>query len=91
MTLYVSDFTMERKIYMSIMATDSRASGISLLKPNCAEKNLGAHDRISSDLAISKHEAPKGVHRLSLPELDTAARSRSARINKVFVLASDGP
>jgi hypothetical protein len=42
------------------MEIDGRSSRFSLLKPN-GQKNMGAHDKISSDPAISRHDLPKGV------------------------------
>jgi hypothetical protein len=45
------------------------------LKPNGQRKNLGAHDRIPPDPAISGHKSPSGVHRQSLPEHTTATGS----------------
>jgi hypothetical protein len=35
------------------------------------QKNMGTHNRIPSDPAISKHELPNGICRWSLPKLDT--------------------
>jgi hypothetical protein len=48
---------------------------------------MGAHDRISSDPAICRHDEPNGVHRWSHPELDTLARSIRTGIKQIFVLA----
>jgi hypothetical protein len=50
-------------------------------------KSIGAHDRISSDPAISEHEVAMGVCRQSLLELDTLAKSMREGIKMIFVLA----
>jgi hypothetical protein len=65
---------------VSIMATDNRALQ-RFLYSQMARKNMGAYDQIPSDPANSRHEAPTGVRRWSLPELDTPSRSMRADIN----------
>jgi hypothetical protein len=60
------------------------------LKPN-GQKNMGAHDRIAPDSAISKHETPNRIHRWSLPELDTPAKSIMAGIKWIFILVQGEP
>jgi hypothetical protein len=45
------------------------------LKSNGQIKNMGAHDRIPPDPAISRHESPSGVRRRSLPKYATATRT----------------
>jgi hypothetical protein len=58
------------KTICPMMAEDSEALCHSLLKPH--DQNMGVHDRITSDPAIYRHQAPKGDRRRSLPELVTA-------------------
>ena len=52
---------------------------------------MGAHDRIPSNPAISRHESPSGVRRRSLPKLDTLARSRYRRQADLRLLAIWNP
>jgi hypothetical protein len=59
------------------------------LKPDGQKKNIAAHERVSSDLAISRHEAPIGVYRWSLQKLDTPARLMRAGINQTLILARE--
>jgi hypothetical protein len=47
---------------------------------------MGAPDRTPSDPAISRHDAPSGVRRRSLPEHDTPTRSIETNIGLIFIL-----
>jgi hypothetical protein len=51
------------------------------------KKSTSAHDRISSDPAISEHEVTMGVCLQSLLELDTLAKSMREGIKTIFVMA----
>ena len=51
---------------------------------------MGAHDRIPSDPAISRHESPNGVCRRSLPKHDRPARSMRIGIRQIFILTRGG-
>jgi hypothetical protein len=53
------------------------------LKANIKIKNMDVHDRIPSNLALSRHEFPSGVRRRSLLEHDTPARSMAAGMRDV--------
>jgi hypothetical protein len=49
-------------------------------------KNMGAHNRISSDPAIFRYDASDGVHMRSLQKLDTPARTKERSIRQIFVI-----
>jgi hypothetical protein len=55
------------------------------LKPNGQIKNTGAHDRIPSNSATSRHEAPNKGRRRSLPEHDTPPRSMVMNYWQIFI------
>ena len=61
------------------------------LKPNGQRKNMGAHDRIPSDPATSRHKSPSGVRRQSLPKRDRPARSMGKGIRQIFILSREKP
>jgi hypothetical protein len=52
---------------------------------------MGAHDRITSDSTVSRHESLEGVCQRSLSELDTPARTRRTSIQLIFVLVQEKP
>jgi hypothetical protein len=74
MTFSPTDFTMERE---SVPHDANSLQSFASIpqKTNVQRKNTGAHDRIPYDTVISKHEASTGVHRQSLLEYDTLAKS----------------
>jgi hypothetical protein len=84
MSFSASRFTMDRKT-CPMMATELHP-----LKPN-GQKKLGCARSNLIHPAVSKHEAPSGVRRWSLLELDTLARSMKACIKKIFFLAREEP
>jgi hypothetical protein len=53
-------------------------------KLNSQRKNMGAHDRIPPNPAISRHESPNGVRQRSLPKHATATRSIKIDIRQIF-------
>jgi hypothetical protein len=90
MSLSVFDFIMNRKRHVPgwQQTTELHSAPYETKR---SEKNMGAHDQIPSDPAISRHEAPSGVHQRSIPKLDTPARSIRASIHQIFVLAREEP
>ena len=82
--------TMERESVLHDINSQQSFEALPL-KPNDQRKTMGAHDRIPSDPAISRHESPSGVRRRSLPKLDTLARSRYRRQADLRLLAIWNP
>ena len=84
--------TMERESVLHDINSQQSFEALPL-KPNGQRKNTGAHDRIPSDPAISRHESPSGVRRRSLPKHDRPARSMGTcnfylRLVLVFVVVA---
>jgi hypothetical protein len=88
MTFSTSNFIIGLKRQYPIVATDSKASQHSLLKPN-SQKNKGARNRIQSDPAISRYRAPNIDHRQSLPEHITKAVSMKTRLKQITILRQE--
>ena len=82
-----TDFTMEQKTSPRWQQTAELHNAPSETKRS--EKNMVARDRIPPDPAISMLQLHIGVHKRSLPEPDTPARSRGTCVRQIFVLARE--
>ena len=82
--------TMERESVLHDINSQQSFEALPL-KPNGQRKSTGAHDRIPSDPAISKHESPSGVRQRGLPKHDCLATSMGIDIRQIATLMREEP